>query len=91
MVEAADRIDELGRVLSMIAHCDDADHPDFEPHGLYRSMMVGIARNVLGVEQDHSGGLKGPWLARCGHCQAPCIICTPVVGERLPEYEDDDD
>jgi len=47
MREAADRIEELERVLSLIAFCDTPEHADYESHGLYRSMMILMAKNAL--------------------------------------------
>lgn len=50
MEEAAERIEELERTLSLIAFCDTDGHPDEEPHGLYRSHMIQIAKRRLGQE-----------------------------------------
>lgn len=47
MREAANRIEALEQAMSMIAHCDTPNHHDFEPHGLYRSMMISIAQHAL--------------------------------------------
>lgn len=48
MKRAADHIQYLERVMSMIAHCDTEGHEHYEPTGLYRSHMIRMARNALG-------------------------------------------
>jgi hypothetical protein len=42
------QIEGLEEVMSMIAYCDDPEHQYHEPHGLYRSHMIRMAKSALG-------------------------------------------
>ena len=47
-----DRSLRIQRTLESIAYCDDEDRPEYEPHPLYRSHMIAIAKRAL-VEAGH--------------------------------------
>ncbi len=44
---AAQEIERLRDLLATIAYCDEPKHEKFEPHPLYRSHMITIAKRGL--------------------------------------------